>query len=113
MDQVPNQAIAIPEPGPDRLTKTKSIYDAGAGEIFWRNFLAGFSRSLGMIFVYFLFLVASGYVFLQLAGPMLGPLLNNLSSITSLNKSLDAIQGIKPSSNPTFPEGLPALNFSK
>jgi hypothetical protein len=96
----PNQNVVAGESKADRLTKTRTIYDAGAGEIFWRNFLAGFSRGLGTFLFYILFLFVAGWAFFQFAGPVISPL---FSSFSSLNKSLETIEGIKPATNSVFP----------
>lgn len=67
--------------------KTRSIYDASASEIFWRNFLAGASRSLGGIIFYLIFILIIGSIFLRYLTPIITPLMNQLNTISgSLNK---------------------------
>ena len=41
-----NEMIVKSEDREDRVSKTKTLYDAGTGEIIWKNFLAGASRGL-------------------------------------------------------------------
>jgi len=67
----------------DNLTKSKTIYDASSGEIVWKNFLAGFSRTLGGIIVYFVFVAILGSLFLRFAMPIMSPFLGQLSTITN------------------------------
>jgi len=94
MDQ--QQLIVKSEDGGDRVSKTKTIYDAGAGEIIWKNFLAGFGRGLGGIFVYLIFLFIISGVFLNIVLPKLMPqitgymnLFNSLGSGNNLPKNMD------------------------
>lgn len=42
---------------PDKLDKSRTIYDVSHKELVWRNFLAGMSRAVGMVVVQFLFFV--------------------------------------------------------
>lgn len=90
------ELIVKSEDGGDRVSKTKTIYDAGVGEIIWKNFLAGFSRSIGGIFVYLIFLfIISGLIF-NVVLPKFMPsitnymnLFNSLQSGSNLPKNLD------------------------
>ena len=66
MNQIVDQA--------DQISQTKSIYSASSGEIFWKNFLAGFSRALGGIFIYLIFIGIAINVFLTHALPQIKPL---------------------------------------
>ncbi|KKS73999.1 hypothetical protein A3J20_02745 [Candidatus Gottesmanbacteria bacterium RIFCSPLOWO2_02_FULL_42_29] len=67
--------------------KNRSIYDATAGEIFWKNFLAGAGRSLGGIIFYLLFILIIGSFFLRYLAPIVSPLMDQLNSISgSLNR---------------------------
>jgi len=93
VNQNSNKTVLNSESPADRLTKT--IYEAGAGEIFWRNFLAGFSRGLGMLFVYLVLIFVVGLVFVQYINPFISPLYNNLSSLTKSLETIQGIQGIK------------------
>ena len=61
----------------------KSIYQVSGFEIFWRNFLAGFSRAFGSLFIYIGLLVAISYFLM----PKLLPLVNTLQeSVETLTK---------------------------
>lgn len=89
MDQ--QELIVKSEDGGDRVSKTKTIYDAGVGEIIWKNFLAGFSRGVGGIFVYLIFLfVISGIIFnvvLPKLMPQITSYMNLFNSLGSGNNS--------------------------
>ena len=75
------ELIVKNEDGADRVSKTKTIYDAGAGEIFWKNFLAGFSRTIGGIFVYLIFFLILSNLFLNFLLPKISPHLSSISYI--------------------------------
>ena len=47
--QQEKEAIVRSESTEDRVTITRTMYDAGSFEIIWRNFLAGASRAMGGI----------------------------------------------------------------
>lgn len=69
----------------DRLGTVRTIYDAGPLEIFWKNFLAGFARSIGGAVIYIILFVISTYFFLQVVYPRIAPLLQaSLSSMKTL-----------------------------
>ena len=87
----------------DIVSKTKTIYNASPGEIFWKNFLAGFSRGLGGIFVYLIFLFIIIVLFINFVLPKLTPLITNY---TNLLKSLDSISNIKTKSGSIIPKDL-------
>ena len=74
-------------PSEERLTQTRSLYDASAYEIFWRNFLAGLSRALGGIVFYVIFVFIVGSLFVKYLSPLLMPILNQLNTVSgSLEK---------------------------
>jgi hypothetical protein len=89
MESVPsvNQVV---EPA-DRFSPTKSIYEAKAGEIFFKNFLAGMGRALGGIFIYLVFIGISVYFFINTALPQIQPFIDEyrqaVQGINSLNKT--------------------------
>ena len=87
----------------DLVSKTKTIYDTKASEIFWKNFLAGFSRSLGGIFVYIIFLLIFSGVFVNFVLPKLTPLINNYLNIFN---SLGPISNPKPGTDIILPQNL-------
>jgi len=68
----------------DLVSKNKTIYDASAGEIFWRNFLAGASRGLGGIFVNLIFLLIIGVLFINIILPQVMPMVNSYLNIFKL-----------------------------
>jgi hypothetical protein len=92
----------------DMISKTKSLYDASFFEIFWRNFLAGFSKTLGAIFIYFLFIFLMGLLFFKLVFPIISPLLNKL---TGMMDSLSTIQKIQTTPQQIIPKGFDQLLF--
>jgi len=83
-------SVAASEAKTDRVSKNRTLYEAGAGEILLKNFLAGVGRGAGVIFVYVLFIFVFGWAFTQFFWPKLAPI---FSSVTSLNKSLETMQG--------------------
>jgi hypothetical protein len=81
----------------DRTGKTRTLYDAGAGEIFWKNFLAGASRALGALFLYVILTFVFGFLIAQLVWPKLAPL------VTQLTSAVGALQNTS--------RALPQFNF--
>lgn len=79
-----NQTVVTESPREDRLGKNRTIYDAGAGEIFWKNFLAGISRGIGSVFIYLLVLLGSTILFYHLFWPKIAPLLNTINNLNGL-----------------------------
>ena len=75
------QAIIESTAKTDRASKTKTLYDVGPFEIFWRNFLAGASRTFGGIVLYLMLVFVFGLVFARFILPALLPLLNNYKGI--------------------------------
>lgn len=87
---------------PDNLGQGKTIYTAGFSEIFWKNFVAGLARGLGMfVFSLLLWLVIGG-LFVSYAWPMLQPMMRSLETLTN---SVEQMQDL----NSNFSNGLPAL----
>lgn len=87
----------------DLVSKTRTIYDAGAGEIFWKNFLAGFGRGLGGVFVYIIFLLIIGALVYTFVLPKFMPL---IIGYTNLLKSFGSISNTKPGSVNIIPKNL-------
>ena len=81
------QLTGVPTESSDRHNNNKTLYDASYPEIFWKNFLAGFSRTLGGLVLYLIFIVTIGTVVLQFVMPLITPALNQLNTINgSLQK---------------------------
>ncbi len=78
----------------DQLTQTKSIYQVSAGEIFFKNFLAGFGRALGGIFIYAVFIGISAYLFITIALPQIQPFIDEYRQ---------AVQGLSGFNQTTVP----------
>lgn len=87
----------------DIVSKTKTLYDAGPLEIFWKNFLAGFGRGLGGIFVYLIFLFIIAGVFYNFVLPKFMPA---ITGYMNLFKSLESISNVKPGAGNIIPENL-------
>jgi len=92
----------------DLVSKTKTIYEAGAGEIFWKNFLAGFGRSLGGVFVYVIFLLIISWVIYNFVLPKFMPLITGYMNIF---KSFNSISNTKSGAGNTSPGGLDILKL--
>lgn len=101
MDQT--EILVKSEDKGDQVSKTKTIYDVGALEIFWRNFLAGASRGLGGIFVYLVFLFIISGLFLNIVLPKLLPSINNFTNIFN---SLGTMSNTKTGPGSFLPQNL-------
>lgn len=93
----------------DMVSKTKTIYDAGIGEIFWKNFLVGLSRGLGGIFVYLIFFFIISVFFYTFVLPKLMP---SITGYMDIFKSLGSISKLKSNPSNTIPGNL-NINFQK
>lgn len=80
----------------DLVAPQKSLFAASAGEIFWRNFLAGASRAFGAIVVYLIFLVLMGIFMSQVVLPQILPLLGPLNAAFCTINSLNTTDMIAP-----------------
>lgn len=87
----------------DLVSKTRTIYEAGSGEVFWKNFLAGFSRGLGGVFTYLIFLVIISVVFVNFVLPKLLP---SITGYMNILKSAGSVSNTKPGSGSIIPENL-------
>lgn len=72
-------AIQPPKPAKD----DRNLYTVSAGEIFWKNFLAGFSRALGGMIIYLILFALAAYFFSQYLLPQLDPLFSSLKLLTN------------------------------
>lgn len=70
----------------------KSIYAASPGEVFLKNFLAGFGHALGGVVVYLLLLVAVYFLFMSYVMPKLAPVIATMNSFT---KSIESLSTMK------------------
>lgn len=84
-----------PIPEEDRNTKYRSVYDATAREIFWRQFLTGFSRALGSVVVYFVVFVIGISLISRYLWPSIEPY------VTQYTQALDMFMGIQSSPQPS------------
>ena len=104
------ESVVKSEATEDRSGTIKTIYQAGAGEIFWRNFLAGASRALGGILLYIIFLFLVGVVFLQIIWPRIQPLFDRLFNIT---ESMQQMQQLQIPGNFQLPDNFPQINLQQ
>ncbi len=86
--------------------QTKTIYYSSYGEVFGKNFVAGFGKALGGLFVSIALYVFLGLLFINMVLPKLEPF---ITSMTSLSKSLESLPRLKQGSNIT----IPTINFQK
>jgi len=93
----------------DMVSKTKTIYDAGVGEIIWKNFLAGFSRGLGGLFVYLIIFFIIGISFYIFILPKLMP---SITHYMNIFESLGSISKLKSNPNSIIPGNL-NIDFQK
>ncbi|MDQ5951641.1 MAG: hypothetical protein QG639_922 [Patescibacteria group bacterium] len=77
---------------PDQLTKTRTLYDVSVGEIMWRNFLAGISRALGGMVIYFVVAFLLGHVFLTYIWPVLEPSIETLGETGEILQQMQLLQ---------------------
>ena len=85
MDPVPQPSTPPPNNPLDQQRvlqaspKNQDIYSSSLGEIFSKNFVAGFSRTLGGIIVYLIFIFVVSAIFSAFVLPKLLPLLTPLT----------------------------------
>lgn len=78
---------------PDTLTSTKTIYDVGPWEIFWRNFLAGMARALGGLLIYFLISIVLVSLFTTYIWPLISPQFQMFGDSLELLQGLNTVPG--------------------
>lgn len=71
----------------DRVSSTRTVYEASAGEIFWRQFLAGFSRALGSLLVYVIFLGLMFVFISRFVWPQVKPFFDSFTHSVELLES--------------------------
>ncbi len=78
----------------DQVSQTKSIYTASSAEVFWKNFLAGFGRALGGIFIYLIFIGIAINAFLTYALPQIKPLYTEyMKAVQTINQMKTTVPG--------------------
>jgi hypothetical protein len=92
----------------DLISKTKTIYEAGPLEIFWKNFLAGFSRGLGGVFVYIIFLLVISGIFYNFVLPKFMPAITEYMNIF---KSIGSISNTKSGPVNIIPKNFDILKI--
>lgn len=106
MESVP--AVVKTEAKEDRVGSVKTIYQVSGWTIFWRNFLAGFGRALGGIFIYLVFISLAAFVFITTVWPQISPI---FGSYVKLMNSLTT--GGQPTTNSNNNLKLPFLDSIK
>ncbi len=95
----------------DQLDKNRSVYDVSAGEVFWKNFLAGFGRALGGIFIYAIFITICVYIFMTQALPHITPFIQEyqqaVRGLNLLNKTTAPSTGSDLKQYQQFLQDLP------
>ena len=84
-----------PQNDEDQITKKKTIYDVGVFEIFWRNFLAGFARSLGGYILYIIFIFVLGNVVVTVLWPKIQPLVDEFQSFSGVTRQIQQIESTR------------------
>ena len=97
MQQPQQNSVVDSVVGPDKVSKTQTIYDAGWGSIFWRNFWAGMARGLGNIVINLIFIGLIVGLMMQVMWPKVEPL---LKGYTQVIESLQQMQGTTKTINP-------------
>ena len=72
------------------VSNNKTIYDATAFEIFWRNFLAGLARTLGGIILYLILFLICGIIISQIILPKFMPLINEFINAGKIRIRIDS-----------------------
>lgn len=98
--------VAMEEKNDIHTTQTKTLYDSSYGEIFGKNFVAGFGKALGGLFVTIALYVFLGLLFVNVVLPRFEPF---ITSMTNLSKSLQSLPRINQGSEITIPN----LNLKK
>ena len=71
----------------------KTLYNTSYFGIFFRNFIAGFARTLGALIMYMLFIYFIGAMFAAYVYPEIEPLLESFQSIGDLSSQLQSGSG--------------------
>lgn len=69
-------------------TQDKSLYNSGWLTVFTRNFVAGASRALGAMFVYFIFLGVMMFVVTTFIYPSIEPLISAFVDLSKMQQQL-------------------------
>ena len=96
-----NKAVTQSEHNSDQILGIKTIYDVPGFEIFWRNFLAGMSRSFGGLVLYVLLVLVASNLFISYIYPHLEPLISEYRT---------AIRSFNQLSNRSNPNSIPQIN---
>ena len=76
------------------VEKDTSLYQVSSSQIFFKNFLVGFSRALGGLFIQLIGLAIFYYLFVRFALPTLSPMMDQLqTTVNQLQKIQNANGG--------------------
>jgi len=87
----------------DLISNNRTIYDASSGEIFWKNFLAGFSRGLGGFISFIILWLIIFVIFSNFVLPKIMP---SITKYTNIFESLGSINSKKSGQIDIIPENL-------
>jgi hypothetical protein len=78
----------------------KTLYNSSYPAVFFRNFLAGFARALGGLFIYLIFLAISLYSFAKYIYPEIKPIISSFEKISQFQNNFQPGQtGTTPQLN--------------
>lgn len=77
------------EPTQPVSKEKKTIYQAGYAEVFFKNFLAGFGKALGFVFIYFILF----FIFYKMFYPQIA---SQMTGLTNMVTDLKNVQTIQP-----------------
>jgi len=88
---------AVNQPHIERQEKEdRTIYNATKSEIFWKNFVAGMARGLGMMIIQIIGYTLLFGILATFVWPLIEPMVGNLGGLTrSLESSLGQFESIQ------------------
>jgi hypothetical protein len=101
-----NQATTQSEHPEDQINSLNTLYSVTGFEIIWRNLLAGMSRALGNLIVYFIVLGIVVNLFLTYAYPHIKPFIDEYRQVIRL-----FTQTQNPQDQTGTTANLPQVNF--
>lgn len=88
--QAQTQTVVRDEHSDDTMGKTRTLYDASAFEIFWRNLFSGMARGLGSVIIWLMFILLMGYVFTSIIWPQVQPVFNDYRNLLNTFSSMQS-----------------------
>ena len=81
--------MSLPEETP---VSAKTLYDVSAGDVFFKNLLAGMGRALGGVLIQALFFVILGYFTFKYVWPQLQPMIQSMNDTIAILKQMQAAE---------------------